>query len=219
MIARVSYPSGRNGICGPRAVVSGPASSRWPATTTLKHMACSRTVILLAWSAWDPRNEGARTNGGASPQPFGRDQQAKAMLTNSSCRDSKTEQRPDRPCPILLDGAGGALCQVRRTEGYKGRDMTGPRLHLKRHEYQSDNLSIVRTDGRCSGGGWCYYGDSWSGGAEFGARLAMQPNLAGCDDLYSLERSANHFQRPSFNGSQAKKCNLSSAAFGDCALV
>src|SRR3954462_6499118 len=65
MIARVSYPSGRNGICGPRAVVSGPASNRWPATTTLKHMACSRTVILLAWSAWHPRNEGARTNGGA----------------------------------------------------------------------------------------------------------------------------------------------------------
>lgn len=89
-----------------------------------------------------------------------------AMLTNSSCRDSKTEQRPDRPCPIRLDGAGGALCQVRRTQGYKGRHMTGRRLHLKRHEYQSDNLSIVRTDGRCSGGSWCYYGNrrsSWSG--------------------------------------------------------
>lgn len=89
-----------------------------------------------------------------------------AMLTNSSCRDSKTEQRPDRPCPIRLDGAGGALCQVRRTRAYKRRHMTGPRLHLKRHEYQSDNLSIVRTDGRCSGGSWCYYGNrrsSWSG--------------------------------------------------------
>src|SRR5690242_20730328 len=31
-------------------------------------------------------------------------------------------------------------------------------------------------------------------------------------------RDKNHFQRPSF-GSHAKKCNLSSPAFGDCALA
>ncbi|MET4447013.1 hypothetical protein ABIB75_005311 [Bradyrhizobium sp. GM2.2] len=159
---------------------------------------------------WHQRS-GPRETG---PQPFGRDQQAKAMLT---CRDSKTEQRPDRPCPIRLDGAGGALCQVRRTQGYKGRDMTGRRLHLKRHEYQSDNLSIVRTDGRCSGGGWCYYGNSWSGGAEFGARLAMQPNLAGCDDLYSLERSAGI--RTTFNDHHLVVPTQKSATFRRRPLV